>query len=201
MKKFLSVILSFVLVLGIVFSMPSLETDAASKKVKKKAAKAYRTWLYESDVTGFRLFDINKDGIKEMLTTYDGYGNNVYSIGVYTYKGGRVVNCNNYEYDYSMFGFSYNSKTKKMYGSRGGGGGVEKWQYNLTKSGKVKRVYLQQVEYGYNPSTGNAYFGYFYNGKEITKAQYNKKNSSWSKNLKPLKFYKISVKNIKKYVK
>ena len=39
-----------------------------------------------ADCTGFRLVDLNKDGTKELLTTYDGYGKNVYHIYVYAYK-------------------------------------------------------------------------------------------------------------------
>ena len=114
-----------------------------------------------------------------------------------------VVDCinNDYQPDYSALGFTYNKSTKRMYGSRGGGGSIENWYYTLTKSKKLKKVYLKAIENGYNTKTGKITYKYYYKGKRITKKKYVSIYKSWKKNAKPLKFYKLSSKNIKKYVK
>lgn len=201
MKKIISILLSFVLAFGI--AAPTINAQAASAKTKKKAIKAYKEWLDGTDFRGFRLYDVDKDGIKELLVTHDGYGNNVFSVYVYTYKNGKVVDCinNDYQPDYSALGFTYNKSTKRMYGSRGGGGSIENWYYTLTKSKKLKKVYLKAIENGYNTKTGKITYKYYYKGKRITKKKYVSIYKSWKKNAKPLKFYKLSSKNIKKYVK
>lgn len=196
-KRVFSFFLSLVLVVGVVGVNNT--ADAISKKTKSKAYKAYRNWLYETDCLGIRLYDVNKDGLKELLVTYDGYGTNICSFKMYTYKGGKVVSClEDFIYDeYVASGLYYNKSTKRLHGKRGGGGGIEDWYYTLTKSKKVKRIYLQKVETQYNPLK----YGYYYKGEVISKKTYNKKYKSWNKNLKPLKFYKLTSKNIKKYIK
>ena len=200
MKKLFAILLSSVLVLCLV--TPNIPVEAASSKTKKKAIRAYKEWLDGADCTGVCVYDINKDGIKEMLITFDGYGKNVSEMLVYTYKNGKVVSCNkDYMPDYSMFGFTVNTKTKRVYGSRGGGGSIEKWYYTLNKKKKIKKVYLQAIESGYNYRTGKMKYNYYYNGKKITKKKYTSLLKTWNKNSKPLKFHKMTVKNIKKYIK
>ncbi len=201
MKKIFSILLCLVLTVCMMFSS-TVTVDAVSKKTKTKAYKAYRKWIYEVNYSGFCVYDINKDGLKELLMTFDGHGKNIYSFDVYTYKNGKVVQCNTgYSFEYSPFGLQYNKSTKRIYGSRGGGGSIENWYYTLSKSKKLKRVTLEKVESGYNYKTGKISYKYYYKDKKITKKEYNKKLKSWQKNLKPLKFYKTTKKNAKKYVK
>lgn len=198
MKKLLSFILSFVMVSAVAFSWCNSQAQASVSK--KKIAAAYREFLYDSYCTGFRLFDINKDGKKELLTTYDGFGTNVYSVYVYTYRGKKVVSCNTNGAEYSMYGFNYNKSSKRLYGYREGGGSVEQWYYKLSKK-KLNRVKLQMVESGCDYSTNEMTYKYFFRNKEITQSQYNKKCKAWSKNLQALKFHEVTDKNIKKYIK
>ena len=46
----------------------------------------------------------------------------VFQIIVYTYKNAAVQRAGDH---YSAFGIRYNKKTKRLYGSRGGGGGIK----------------------------------------------------------------------------
>ena len=199
MKKFLSILLSVIMITVAMF--PVSYSDAYAAKKKKNAVTAYKNWLYEADCVGFCVYDINQDGTKELLTTYDGYGKNVYNFYVYTYKNNKVTSCNDYEAEYSMFGLKHNKATKRLHGSGGGGGSEEQWYYTLTKAKKLKKVILKKVENGYNYSTGLMTYKYYFNNKEITQKQYNNKNKNWNKNLQPFKFYKLTDSNIKKYVK
>ena len=200
LKRVLSLFLSLVLIMGVAATN---SVEAVSKKTKSKAYKAYRNWLYETDCTGIRLFDVNKDGLKELLVTYDGYGTYIHSFKMYTYKGGRVVSCleDYINEEYIPSGLYYNKSTKRLHGKRGGGGGIEDWYYTLNKSKQVKRIYLQKVETQYDTIAGKMKYGYYYKGNAISKKTYNKKYKSWNKKLKPLKFYKLSNKKIKKYIK
>lgn len=201
MKRVLSILLCLVLVIGIA-PCSSITADAVSKKTKSKAYKAYRNWIYETNYSGFCVYDIDKDGLKELLMTFDGAGKNIFSFDVYTYKKGKVVQCNQgWSFEYSPFGLMYNKSTKRIHGSRGGGGSIENWYYTLSKSKKLKRVTLSKVESGYNYKTGKISYKYYYKDKKITKKEYTKKLKSWNKNLKTFKFYKTTKKNAKKYVK
>ena len=201
LQRILSLLLSFVLIFGSISSLTTV--DAISKKTKNKAYKAYRNWLYETDCSGIRLYDVNKDGLKELLVTYDGYGTGISSFKMYTYKGGKVISClEDFIYEeYIPGGLYYNKSTKRLHGKRGGGGGIEDWYYTLDKSKSIKRVYLQKVETQFNSATGKFKYGYYYKGKTISKKTYSKKLKSWNKNLKPLKFYKLTERNIKKHIK
>ena len=103
--------------------------------------------------------------------------------------------------EYIPGGLYYNKSTKRLHGKRGGGGGIEDWYYTLDKSKSIKRVYLQKVETQFNSATGKFKYGFYFKGKTISKKTYSKKLKSWNKNLKPLKFYKLTERNIKKHIK
>lgn len=207
MKKQLTLICTIFLLLTTTFtdlniptvsSLTTVEAASISAKTRKKAQTAYRNFLMESDYVYFRLLDIDKDGLKELLvsrTAYDKYY--VGGAAIYTYSGGRLKQLTSYTY--SMFDLQYNTKSKRLHGSRGGGGGIEQWYYTITKSGKLKYVYLQAIESGMK--NGKMTYKYYYNSKRISKSAYIKKSKTWDKQCKPLKFYKMSVSNIKKYVK
>ena len=176
----------------------TVEAASISANTRKKAQTAYRNFLMESDYIYFRLLDINKDGLKELLvsrTAYDKYY--VAGAAIYTYSGGRMKQLTSYTY--SMFDLQYNAQSKRLHGSRGGRGSIEQWYYTITKSGKLKYVYLQAIESGVK--NGKMTYKYYYDGKRISKSTYDKKSKSWYKSCKPLRFYKMSYANIKKYVK
>lgn len=200
MRKFVSVFLTFVLLFSVVYSVCNTGVEAAGND-KKKVLSAYKQLLRESDYTGFRLVDLNKDGTKELLTTYDGYGKNVYRIYVYTYRKKKVVSCNNDMPEYSMSGFRYSSATGKLYGFANGNGSDEQWYYTLKNKTELKKISLQKIESRYNYQKKKMYYNYYYNNKKITKKQYNKKLKSWNRNVTNLKFYRLSDENIDKYVK
>ena len=69
MRRLLSVVLSVIMIFTFTFTVDNNQVDAANKKKNKKAMSAYKNWLSQSDCVGFRVFDIDRDGIKELLTT------------------------------------------------------------------------------------------------------------------------------------
>ena len=173
-----------------------IQTQAASKRTKKQAQRAYRNFLYESDYRSFKLIDMNRDGLKELVVSYEDSQTMVSQIIVYTYKNAAVQRAGDH---YSAFGIRYNKKTKRLYGSRGGGGGIENWYYTLATDGSLKQVYLQAIERGYH-SNGLLY-DYYDNGKKITKAKYRRKLKKWTKHSSPLRLHKMSMQKIRKQVK
>lgn len=207
MKKQLTLVCTIFLLLTTTFtdlniptvsSLTTVEAASISAKTRKKAQTAYRNFLMESDYVYFRLLDIDKDGLKELLvsrTAYDKYY--VGGAAIYTYSGGRLKQLTSYTY--SMFDLQYNTKSKRLHGSRGGRGSIEQWYYTITKARKLKCIYLQQIENGVK--NGKMTYKYCYNGKRISKKAYDKKSKAWYKQCKPLKFYKMSYTNINKYVK
>lgn len=200
MSRLLSVVMSVIMIFTVPFVVGNNQVYAANKK-NSKAIVAYKNWLSQSNCVGFSVFDIDGDGIKELLTTYDGYGKNVYNFYVYTYNKKKVVSCTDNVAEYSMFGLYHNKSTKKLHGSHGGGGSEEHWYYKMGKGKVLKKVSLVKVENGYNYKTEKMTYKYYFNNKEITQKQYNNKNSNWNKNLQAFKFYKLTKANIKKYIK
>lgn len=195
-----SLLMTFVLLISpfsVIQNYTALHAEAASlTKTQKKAKASYSRFLQEGDYTYFRFFDINGDNLKELLVSFDTSEYGVFDMLVYTYKNGKVVYAGR---NHSMFGITYNSKTKKLQGSRGGGGSIENWYYTLTKSGKLKPVYLQAIENG--QKNGNIIYKYYYNGKRITKSKYVSISKSWSKYNKKFTFYKLNMKNFKAQLK
>lgn len=173
-----------------------IQTQAASKRTKKQAQRAYRNFLYESDYRSFKLIDMNRDGLKELVVSYEDSQTMVSQIIVYTYKNAAVQRAGDH---YSAFGIRYNKKTKRLYGSRGGGGGIENWYYTLATDGSLKQVYLQAIERGYH--SNGLLCDYYDNGKKITKAKYRRKLKKWTKHSSPLRLHKMSMQNIRKQVK
>lgn len=191
-----SLFLLAALVCTAVFLFAPVQSQAASKTTRAKVQKAYRNFLYESDYRSFKLIDVNRDGMKELVVSYDDSRSTISQIFVYTYRNGFVQRVGE---DYSAFGITYNKKTKRLYGSRGGGGGIENWYYTFDKGGRLKPVYLQALERGYNHK--GPLYNYYYNGKKISSKKYRAKLKTWTKASGPLKLYGISMKNIKKHIK
>ena len=166
-----------------------------SKSTKKKAAKAYREFMYDTDYWWFRTIDMDGDGLKELVVSYESNSGVRCKIYIYKYRKGQVRYVGE---EYSMFGHAYNKKMKRLMGCRGGGGSIEDWYLTTSKSGKLKWVYLSQIETHYK--TGRMTYDYFYAGKKISKKAFFKKKRSWKKNCVPFNMHKTSLKNLKKYI-
>lgn len=172
---------------------PSKVSAKASPNIKKKAMKAYRDFVRKSDYAWFYLIDINKDGVKELILSNR---NNYTDIKIYAYSKGKIQFIEN---DYSMMGYSYNKKTKRLHGGWEGSGSIEDWYYTISKSGKLKRVYLDMFEEW--DSNGKTRYEYYYHGKKISKKAYLKKKREWDKNRELINMHKTNNKNIKKYIR
>ncbi len=179
--------------LGGIFPVEASAKASASQK--KKAAKAYRNFMRQSDYTRFCMMDVNKDGLKELVVSYD-YQSDPERLFIYTYQKGRVQQAGQ---DYTAFGHRYNTKTKRIHGLWGGAGSVEDWYLTMDKSGKLKTVYLSMIEK--RVVNGKQIFSYSYGNKKITKKAYWKKKRDWNKHYTKLKMHKTTAKNINKYIR
>ncbi len=201
-KMIVAIIGVFVLsmsVSGIPKFSPQTAQAAVSSATKRKAQKAYRDFLDGSDYLYFRVYDVDKDGLKELLVSYDGANSNgkyVYDCTVYTYYKGRIKNCGRI---YSMNTIQYNTNSKRLHGARGGGGSIEYWHYTLTKSKNVKSYYLQAIENGMK--NGYMTYRFYYKGKKISGNTFNSKARLWNRQCRPLQFYRISEYAISNYVR
>lgn len=173
--------------------MPFEVSAKVSKSVKKKAVKAYREHLYESDFTWFRVMDIDRDGLKELVVSYEPSPT---KLNIYKYRKGRLYEVGE---NFTSFGYYYNKKTKRICDAWGGCGNIEDWYLTTNKKGKLKSVYLSMLEE--KVVNGKQIYGYYYAGKKISRKAYLKRKRSWQKNAVPLKMHKTSIRNIKKYVK
>lgn len=172
--------------------MPEVSAKV-SASTRKKALKTYRRALDESDYRYFFLMDIDKDGMKELVVSYESKPG---EIMIEKYRKGLVYRVGE---DYAMWGYRYNKKAKCLYGSWANRGSAETWSLTVTKKGKLKRVYLSMIEE--RVVNGKPVYGYYYAGKKISRKAYLKKKKSWNKNSVPLKMHRMSSKNIKKYVR
>lgn len=172
---------------------PSEVSAKVSRSTKKKAVRAYRNFMYESDYTYFYMSDIDKDGLKELLVSYESEPN---TIIIYKYRKNRVRRVGE---DNTSFFYYRNKKTKRIHGVWGGAGNTQAWYLTINKSGKLRRVYLSRIEHCVK--NGKPVYKYYYAGKKITKKAYLKKSRSWTKNYVPLKMRRTNVKNIKKYIR
>lgn len=172
---------------------PSEVSAKASNKTKKKAAKAYRNFMDGSDYTYFYMTDIDKDGLNELIVSYESQPD---MLIIYKYRKNRVRMVGE---DSTSFFYYRNKKTKQIHGVWGGYGSTEAWYLTINKSGKLKRVYLSKIEK--SVKNGKPVYGYYYANKKISKKAYLKKNHSWKKNYVPLKMHRTTIKNIKRYIR
>lgn len=170
----------------------------ASGSLKKKAAKAYRKFAKRSGYGWFCVRDIDRDGMKELIVSRNysaGVSSSPDALAVYKYRKGAVRKIGE---DYAAFGYRYNKKTKRIHGLWGGSGSVEDWYLTITKSGKLKRVYLSLIEVSAN--NGNPIYRASYAGRKISQKAYHKKKNQWNRNYRKLKMYRANERNIKKYI-
>lgn len=167
-----------------------------SKSTKKKAAKAYREFMDGTDYWWFRTIDMDGDGLKELVVSYEPNSGVRCKIYIYKYRKGEVRYV---DVDYSMFGYGYNKKMKRLLGCRGGGGSIEDWYLTISKSGKLKHVYLSQIENHHR--TGRMTYDYYYAGRKISKKAFFRIKRSWRRNRVAFKMHKTSYKSLKKYIR
>lgn len=198
----------------------TVNVEAASKKTKKNALKAYRKLLQRdirwdndyyarSSEIDFKLIDINKDGVKELVLQYMSaphmYGWN----RIYTYAGGKVKSLGQFT--------SVEICTNKKYftDAYGNLGTSRNYYYRLGKNGKKSRILeyksADYKPYGVSGSVTKKYIDgypyYFYdckvNGKRTSYNQCMKKRNSLRKGAKfsSSKFHKNTAANRKKYIK
>lgn len=189
----------FIIILLSIFTLTAVETSSlnwgtytvqakASTSTKRKAQKAYRKFLTQKKYRYFTLWDIDKDGLKELLVT-DGkwrVGNSPTTAYVYTYTRGKMRYAG--EIGSPMSGISYNRVTKRLHASWGGCGNVEYWYYTLTKNKKVKQVICGAYVNGVK--NGNVQYKCLYNGKRISYKRWDQITRKWIKQTGDLKYYR-----------
>lgn len=171
----------------------------ASTSTKRKAQKAYRKFLTQRKYRYFTLWDIDKDGLKELLVT-DGkerVGNSPTRAYVYTYTRGKMRYAG--EIGSPMSGISYNRVTKRLHASWGGCGNVEYWYYTLTKNKKVKQVMCGAYVNGVKNE--NIQYKCLYNGKRISYKRWDQITRKWIKQTSDLKYYRNTSSNRKNNMK
>lgn len=156
----------------------------------------YKSILYENFPTNslrgeslFALFDINKDGTKELLLKYGGGA--YMASNVYYFKNGEIIKSED------IFGISgyinsekaittYSSHTSQIYQGR----------YILGNEGLTEIDSL-----GWNAFvSGEKDIKYIHNNNSITKQEYETLEKEYEK-ATPITFYEVSEENIDKYVK
>lgn len=144
-------------------------------------------------------WDIDKDGLKELLVT-DGreqVGNSPTKAYAYTYTRGKLRYAG--EIGSPMSGISYNCITKRLHASWGGCGNVEYWYYTLTKNKKVKQVICGAYVNGVK--NGNVQYKCLYNKKKISLKKWKQITNRWIKQTSTLKYYRNTTSNRKKHMK
>lgn len=170
----------------------------ASGGLKKKAAKAYRNFAKQSGYGWFCVRDIDRDGLKELVLARNyssAASSSPEALAIYQYRKGAVRKIGE---DSTGFGYRYNKKTKRIHGLWGGSGSMEDWYLTITKSGKLKRVYLSLIEVSAN--NGNPIYRAYYAGRRISQKAYHKKKNEWNRNYRKLKMYRVNERNMKKYI-
>lgn len=199
--------------------MGTATVQAASKKTKKNALKAYRrilskdirwsdSYYISSKKVRFNCIDINKDGVKELVLYYmeapHMYGWN----RIYTYAGGRVKSLG-YFTDITIY------KNKNYFSDcYSNTGNVDLHYYRLGKNGKKIRLaeysfsdYKPYGESGVVKRYINGYPYYYHafkvNGKRTTYKKCMRKKKSLEKKAKEtkIKYHTNTAANRRRYVK
>lgn len=171
----------------------------ASSSTKKKAQRAYRKFLTQKKYKYYRLWDIDKDGLNELIVTGGKYASGYFVTRafVYTYVHGKIKYAG--YVGSSMTGISYNRVSKRLHSAWGGGGSIEEWYYTLTKNRKVKRVMCGAYVNGIK--NGNIQYKCFYNGKRISYKKWSQIVKQWTKQKRQLNFYRNTAFNRKNNMK
>lgn len=189
LKKWSFMLLCTILLLGVIPSSPVSigvkEVQAkATASTKNKAKKAFKKFLEKNSYGYYRLWDINKDGLKELIVTsvYPTGGIGAMQGEVYTYRKGKVQYAGKVGHPSS--GIMYNTSTGRIHARRGG---IEDWYYTLTKSGKIKQIMCGAYVNGVK--NGNTQYKCVYNGKRISFNKFLKITRKWSRQTVTLQFW------------
>lgn len=194
LRTMMLIIMSAVICLGITKSAYAKVSDST----KIAAKKAYQNHMKKQGGVYFTMWDVDRDGLKELLVTsgYPKVGNTPEYADVYTYVNGKVKYAG--KIGSPMSGISYNSSTKRLHASRGGGGSIEYWYYTLTKNKKVRQVmcgaYINGVK------NGKEQYRCIYNGKSISFNKWLKITKKWSSQSRDMKYYWNTQYNREKYI-
>ncbi|MCM1181364.1 MAG: hypothetical protein NC347_13995 [Clostridium sp.] len=177
-SKKIFVLLVCCLVLCSSISAQAKPSAAKVKKVYKSYAKKHFTEK-KYPYNRYKLYDINKDGTKEMIMVYSYGVRNGYQI--YTYKKGKVVKL--HKGTYGGAGDIYRLKgTKKIVIMFSGGASDTSYTCYYMKGTKLKKgdTYRSWYEYGTNEKRCEK------NGKKIS----SKKMDAFTNKLSWIKMYK-----------
>lgn len=182
---------TMMLVLLICLAIPvSAKTISKSQcnKICKVYMKQHKKLMYtegslldKAETWEVYFYDINKDGIMEMIIPAEGsaLGMTGRQCLVYTYKSGKVVKCHSefsgLQDSVKKKAITYTGKSLVIHG-RTGGNQYDYTVYKMNKKGKL--VKTVGYKYIYSNKTGKA--TYYKNNKKISKTTFNK----WEKKLK-----------------
>lgn len=198
LEKFFRTMVFIIVSVVVCLGMTQLAYAKISDSTKTAARKSYQNYMKKLGGVYFTTWDVDRDGLKELLVTsgYPKVGNTPQFADVYTYVKGKVKYAG--KIGNPMSGISYNSSTKRLHSSRGGGGGIEYWYYTLTKNKKIKQVmcgaYINGVK------NGNLQYRCVYNGKRISYNKWLKITKKWSSQSRDMKYYWNTQCNRKKYI-
>lgn len=189
MKRLISFFLVVTLFLGMVI-VPNGNTVQSATKADK-AKKEYKKILNSmSNSVGFWCYDINHDGVLELLLDEDGVTSQLYyyyknkikkaSVSSYfaCYKKGGVFCCFSMRYGYESEG------------------------YNIISNGKVKMM-ASMIDDSGADSVSIKGPQYYIGKKKVSKSKFNsyiKRKTKNSKTIQP-KWHKVTKTNINKYLK
>lgn len=152
------------------------EVNAATQK--QKAKKAYAKILNSKQKSGedvwYAFFDINRDGIPEMIHT------NSYAVwNIYTYRKGKVTKASNELYIGEGRIYYYKAKKRLLIYAGGTSGRYNIW---TVRKGRIKRsgnIYTEKVWRNNKDS-----LRYYVNDKRVSYRKYTKEMKKYSKVIK-----------------
>ena len=148
--------------------------SAAEKKAHKILEKKRKKLIKNHMDTTCTYFDINGDGVKELLTEcYPGEGGSSRSYGIYQVKKGKIK-CILSTLDYGVSRMSFYKKTKSLITYQAGHGG-ESYSYYKLKKGKYKMIAWKGRQAIAGGNLENGPWSYQADSKEVSKATFNKK--------------------------
>lgn len=186
-EKFLRTVMLVIMSIALCLEISSPAYAKVTYSTKVAAKKAYQSFMKKQGGVYFTTWDIDKDGLNELLVTsgYPKVGNTPQYAEVYAYVNGKVKYAG--KIGSPMSGISYNASTKRLHASRGGGGGTEYWYYTLTKNKKVKQVmcgaYINGVK------NGTVQYRCVYNGKKISFTKWMKITKKWISQGRDMNYY------------
>lgn len=188
MRRIIAAIITLALVVGI---CPMANVEASAKS---DAYEAYYNWIEKkgSDFTGFKLANIDNDGIPELISMRGDDNSKVFAVC--TFDGDKV---NEASFSYSIGNAAlylnavYFPKKGKIISVKGySNNGEETIDFYTVKNGKIKKKHTaEQAKYAESHT---------FDGKKISQDQYTKKTdlskATWLDDLKYISKKKMQKK-------